>query len=293
MKIPELFKKKKVVYSFEIFPPRPTSPIEVVYDALANMQDLRPDFVSVTYGAGGSGPNSRTCEIVSHIKENYDFEPLAHLTCINSEHKDIQDTLNRLAAGDIKNILALRGDRNKDGVVANDFKHASELIECVKKNHDFHVAAACYPEGHPESENLSKDIDYMKLKEDLGAELFITQLFFDNEDFYRFVEKVRVAGISSPIHVGIMPVTNSKQIERILSLSGSKVPHKLSRLLARYGADKEAMMQAGILYATEQIIDLLANSVQGIHLYTMNSPAIAASITKNIDHMLRLENAHV
>ncbi|MGI6349082.1 MAG: methylenetetrahydrofolate reductase [NAD(P)H] [Eubacteriaceae bacterium] len=290
MKISDLFKTKKVVYSFEIFPPRPTSPIEVVYDALAKMQDLNPDFVSVTYGAGGSGPNSRTCEIVSHIKENYDFEPLAHLTCINSVKKDIEDTLKRLHANQIENILALRGDRNKDGSVANDFHYASELIEYVKQNPHFSVAAACYPEGHPESENLSKDIEYMKLKEDYGAEFFITQLFFDNEDFYRFVEKVRAAGISSPIHVGIMPVTNTKQIERILSLSGSKVPHKLSRLLARYGSDKDAMMQAGILYATEQIVDLLDNNVQGIHLYTMNSPSIARHITQNIDRLLYSEN---
>lgn len=290
MKISNLFKEKKIVYSFEIFPPKLNSPIEIVYNTLSQLENLKPDYLSVTYGAGGSSIKNRTCEIASIIKNKYNIEPLSHLTCINSCKEEIKEILDTLKHNNVNNILAMRGDKSPNTVISENFKYSYQLMKFIKEYNDYNLAGACYPEGHPECENLKKDIEYMKLKEESGAEFFITQLFFDNSVFYKFIEKVRKVGINAPIQVGIMPVTSTKQIERIVYLSGAKIPHKLSKLLARYGNNKEAMTQAGIMYATEQIVDLLENNVDGIHLYSMNNLNIARKITENIDSIISAEN---
>jgi len=291
MQISKLFKEKKIVYSFEIFPPKLNSPIEVIYDTLSDLQNLKPDYLSVTYGAGGSDVKNRTCDIASIIKNKYNIEPLSHLTCINSKKEEVSYVLDNLRANNVTNILAMRGDKRPDTVIAKDFMYSYHLMDFIKQHKSFNIAGACYPEGHPECESLGKDIEYMKHKEDCGAEFFITQMFFDNTAFYKFIDKARAKGICSPVQVGIMPVTSTKQIERIVYLSGAKIPQKLSKLLARYGSSKEAMTQAGIIYATEQIMDLLENNVQGIHIYTMNNLNIARRITENINSVISMENS--
>ncbi len=290
MKIAKLFDQKKIVYSFEIYPPNLSSGVDVVYETLKNLTNLKPDYLSVTYGAGGTEVKNRTCEISALIKNTCAIEPLAHLTCVNSRKSEVSDVLNQLSNDNIHNILAMRGDIRPNTVVRDDFKYASQLMDYIAGRGGFHLAAACYPEGHPECESLKKDIEYMKLKQDCGAQFFITQLFFDNDAYYDFVDKARARGITAPIQAGIMPLTNIKQIERTLYLSGAKVPHKLSRLISRYGSNRVAMTQAGIMYATEQIISLLENDVQGIHLYTMNKLDVARKITENIDHLISMEN---
>ncbi len=290
MKILNLFNEKKVVYSFEIFPPKLNSPIEIIYNTLSQLENLKPDYLSVTYGAGGSSIKNRTCEIASIIKNKYNIEPLSHLTCINSKKEEIQEILDNLKENHVSNILAMRGDKSPNTIASENFQYSYQLMEFIKQNGEYNLAGACYPEGHPECENLAKDIEYMKLKEEFGAEFFITQLFFENSVFYEFLEKVRKIGIKAPIQVGIMPVTSTKQIERIVYLSGAKIPHKLSKLLARYGNNKEAMTQAGIMYATEQIVDLLENNIDGIHVYSMNNLNIARKITENIDSIISAEN---
>ncbi len=290
MEISKLFKEKKIVYSFEIFPPKLNSPIEVIYDTLSHLENLKPDYLSVTYGAGGSDVKSRTCDIASIIKNKYNIEPLSHLTCINSKKDEVKEVLNALRGGNVTNILAMRGDKQPGTQVADDFKYSYHLMDFIAQNGGFNIAGACYPEGHPECECLDKDIEYMKKKQDCGAEFFITQMFFDNGLFYDFIEKARKTGITAPVQVGIMPITSTKQIERIVYLSGARIPQKLSKLLARYGSNKEAMTQAGIIYATEQIMDLVENNVQGIHIYTMNNLAIARRITENINSVISMEN---
>jgi methylenetetrahydrofolate reductase (NADPH) len=290
MKIADLFNKKKVVYSFEIFPPKLNSSIEIIYNTLSQLENLKPDYLSVTYGAGGSSVQNRTCEIASIIKNKYDIEPLSHLTCINSKKEEVKKILDTLKQNNVSNILAMRGDKSPNTIASENFQYSYQLMDFIKQNSSYNLAGACYPEGHPECESLEKDIEYMKLKEESGAEFFITQLFFENSVFYEFLEQVRKIGIKAPIQVGIMPVTSTKQIERIVYLSGAKIPHKLSKLLARYGNNKEAMTQAGIMYATEQIVDLLENNVDGIHLYSMNNLNIARKITENIDSIISAEN---
>ena len=247
------------------------------------MQDLKPDFISVTYGASGSLADNSTCEIASAIKHRYGIESAAHLTCVNSTKEEVTEVLRRLHENEIENILALRGDIVPDVPRKNDFKHASDLITFIKStDYDFGISGACYPEGHQDSRSHVDDILNLKKKVDAGAEHLISQLFFDNNLFYDFVEKARIAGINVPIEAGIMPVVNKKQIERMVSLCGASLPSKFTKMMSRYEHKPEAMRDAGIAYAVNQIVDLVSQGVDGIHLYTMNNPYIARRISESV-----------
>ena len=285
MKIDEIFAKKDLVFSFEIFPPKTTSSVDTIYKTLEELKDLKPDFISVTYGAGGSLVNNRTTELSSLVKEKYGVEAVAHLTCINSTKEEIDYILNDLKAHGIENILALRGDIPEGGVLKGDFKYAYELISHIKKRGDFNIAAACYPEGHVKGKNLKEDLIHLKLKEESGATHFISQLFFDNNYFYNFLEEKDKLNIKSSIEAGIMPVTNKAQIERLTSLCGVNLPEKFIKIVNKYEYDRVALRDAGIAYAVEQIVDLVSSGVDGIHLYTMNNPYVARKITESIDSM--------
>lgn len=290
MKLKSLFEEKKTVFSFEIFPPKKTSSIQTIYDTLDALAGLSPDFISVTYGAGGNPADHSTVQIASTIKHKYNIEPLAHLTCVNSTHEHIGLILNDLRQNGIENILALRGDINLNIPPQTDYRYACDLIRELNTCGEFDLAAACYPEGHPECPNMEDDILHLKQKVDAGATHLISQLFFDNNDFYNFLYRVREAGIMVPIEAGIMPVTNRKQIERMVSLCGASLPKKFVKIMHRYGDDPAAMQDAGIAYAVEQIVDLLSNGVQKIHLYTMNNPLIAHRISQSVASLIRCSN---
>ncbi len=285
MKTADIFKNKTVL-SLEVFPPRRTAPINIIYDTLDGLQGLNPDFISVTYGAGGSGMNASTLEIAASIKNHYGIESVAHLPCINLTKNDVRELLDGFNQAGIENILALRGDINPDFVPRQDFKYASELVSFIKENGDFNVIGACYPEGHTESRNLAEDIRNLKTKVDAGTDQLITQLFFDNEFFYSFRERARQAGINVPIQAGIMPVVNKKQIERMVTLCGVKLPGKFVRMMNKYEHNPVAMRDAGIAYAVDQIVDLTSAGVDGIHLYTMNNPYIAQKIYAAVSSLL-------
>lgn len=288
MNIADLFKKKNV-FSFEVFPPKKESGVETIYKTLEELKQLNPDFISVTYGAGGVGvANATTVDLCSKIKNEYGIETIAHLTCLYNTKEDIDRILEELKEKGIDNILALRGDANPNFELKHDFRYASELTEYImSKNMGFNVSGGCYPEVHQEAESMIADIKNLKKKIDAGADHLISQLFFDNNAFYDFIEKVRIAGIDVPIEAGIMPVTNKKQIERMVSMCGASIPAKLSKVLQRFGDNPEAMRDAGISYAIDQIIDLVANGVEGIHIYTMNDPYIAGKITKSVESIIK------
>lgn len=288
MNIADLF-KKKTVFSFEVFPPKKESGVETIYKTLEELKQLNPDFISVTYGAGGVGvANATTVDLCSKIKIEYGIETIAHLTCLYNTKEDIDRILEELKEKGIDNILALRGDVNPNFELKHDFRYASELTEYImSKNMGFNVSGGCYPEVHQEAESMIADIKNLKKKIDAGADHLISQLFFDNNAFYDFIEKVRIAGIDVPIEAGIMPVTNKKQIERMVSMCGASIPAKLSKVLQRFGDNPEAMRDAGISYAIDQIIDLVANGVEGIHIYTMNDPYIAGKITKSVESIIK------
>jgi methylenetetrahydrofolate reductase (NADPH) len=277
MKISELFKMKTVL-SFEIFPPKRTDSVNTIYDTVDKLKGLNPDFISVTYGAGGSESNTNTFKIASDIKNNYGIESVAHLPCINLTKSEVLKMLDDFRGAGIDNILALRGDVNPNFTPKNDFKYASDLISFIKENGDFNIIGACYPEGHIECPTIIEDIRNLKSKIDAGANQLITQLFFDNNYFYSFRERAAIAGINVPIEAGIMPVVNKKQIESMVTLCGVKLPKKFLSIMDRYENNSEAMRDAGIAYAVDQIVDLIAQGVDGIHLYTMNNPYIAHRI---------------
>lgn len=286
MKINTLFGKGKPVFSFEVFPPKKDSPIESVYGKLEEICALCPDFISVTYGAGGSGAHSRTAEIAAKIKHDFHVEPMAHLTCVNSTKAMIDETLEDFKAHGIENILALRGDYTEGVAPQTDFRYASDLCAYICERGDFAVSGACYPETHVDAEDEVADVLNLKKKVDAGARHLVSQLFFDNAAFYRFLERTRIAGIDVPIEAGIMPVTNKKQIERMVSLCGASLPPKFSKMMQRYESKPAALLDAGIAYAVEQIVDLLSNGVDGIHLYTMNNPVVAEKITAAVRSLL-------
>ena len=290
MRINELFNSKELVFSFEIFPPKSTSSVNTIYKTLEELKDLTPDFISVTYGAGGSLKNNRTIELSSLVKERYGVEAVAHLTCINSTKSEIDYILDDLKANGIENILALRGDMPEGVTLKGDFKYAYELISHIKERGDFNIAAACYPEGHIRGRDIKEDMIHLKLKEESGATHFISQLFFDNNYFYNFLEEKEKLNIKSSVEAGIMPVTNKSQIERITSLCGAKVPEKFIKIMNKYEYDKEALRDAGIAYAVEQIVDLVSSGVQGIHLYTMNNPYVARKISESITSIIKSIN---
>lgn len=289
MKISSLFEQGKTVFSFEIFPPNKTSSIETIYDTLEEFKNLKPAFISVTYGAGGSmteAGNSTTCEIASIIKNKYDMTPVAHLTCVNSSKAQVEAELKALKDNGIENILALRGDINPDIPPCNDFRYASDLVKFIKGYGDFNISGACYPEGHAEAEDNIQDILNLKNKIEAGVSHLMSQLFFDNSYFYEFREKARLAGISVPIQAGIMPVTSKSQIEKMVSMCGASIPQKLAKIIQRYENEPEELKKAGMDFAIEQIIDLISNGVDGIHLYTMNNPYVARNISESIGSLL-------
>ena len=288
MKISSMFKQDKTVFSFEVFPPKKNSPIDTIYNTLDELKDLNPDFISVTYGAGGNLADSSTCDIASIIKNKYNIEPLAHLTCVNSSKNDIKIILKQLSENKVENILALRGDINPDIAPKEDFKYASELVAFIKEQGGFNISGACYPEGHIETESVVNDILNLRKKVDAGAEHLISQLFFDNNAFYSFVERARIAGINVPIEAGIMPVVNKKQIERMVSLCGASLPPKFTKMIQRYENHPEAICDAGIAYAIDQIVDLISNGVDGVHLYTMNNPYIARKISESVSSLINV-----
>lgn len=287
MKIASLFQEKKTVLSFEVFPPKKSSSIDTIYNTLDELQGLKPDFISVTYGAGGNAGDTTTCEIATYIKQKYGIEPLAHLTCVNYTRQEIMGILDQLEQNNIENILALRGDINPDVPPKDEFHYASDLVAFIKDRGKFHVSGACYPEGHIASKSTVEDILNLKKKVDAGAEHLISQLFFDNQYFYSFLDKARIAGITVPIEAGIMPVVNKVQIERMVTLCGASLPQKFTKMLQRFEHSPEALREAGIAYAVDQIVDLISQGVDGIHLYTMNNPYIAKKISHSIEGILR------
>ncbi|MBR6791030.1 MAG: methylenetetrahydrofolate reductase [Oscillospiraceae bacterium] len=282
MKISEILASRPVTVSCEIFPPKKDADFSGVADAAKQIAALKPDFISVTYGAGG-GTSRNTVKIAKMI-EDQGVTSIAHLTCVSSTHEKVREVLDEIKDAGIENILALRGDIPKDAAfpMPGQYHYASELITEIKARGDFCVGGACYPEGHVECHNREQDIDYLKLKVEAGCEFLTTQMFFDNNILYRFLYRALAKNITVPVIAGIMPVTNARQIKRSVELSGTQLPGRLMAIVDRYGDDPAAMKQAGIAYATEQILDLCANGVRGIHIYTMNKPDVAAQIMKNL-----------
>ncbi len=284
MQIKELFNKKNPVISFEVFPPNKNFTKEKLVEVTGELAELNPDFISVTYGAGGTN-RSGTIEIASHIKNNLNIEVMSHLTCIGSKKQDILNYIQEIKKHNIKNVLALRGDipQGRDESIYNegDYRYASDLINDIK-NENITIAAAFYPETHFENNDL-QDLIHLKNKVDLGVDFLISQIFFDNNKFFNFMEQAQKLNINVPLSAGIMPVTNAAQIKRITSLCKSSIPKKLEKILDKYGHDPESMKKAGFIYATEQIIELLANDIPAIHLYAMNKPEVARAIMNNIE----------
>lgn len=269
MFIKDIYKSKKPVISFEIFPPNEKYPVEKIYDTIDELVKLNPDFISVTYGAGGT-TRGRTVDIASRIKKVNNVEVLAHLTCIGADKNEINGILDDLHSNGIENVLALRGDYPNDGSIPEgDFKYAYELVKQIKERGDFSIGGAFYPEGHQENNDLM-DLFHLKRKAEEGTDFLISQIFFDNNFFYDFKEKAKKLEIDAPLVAGIMPVTDARQIKRITALCGSSIPAKFQRILDRYENNPEALEDAGIAYAVEQIVDLISSGVDGIHLYTMN-----------------------
>lgn len=284
MKITDIIKSKNAVLSFEVFPPKTDDKFESVAEAVDKIAALKPDFMSVTYGAGG-GTSEYTVKISRHIKQ-LGVNSVAHLSCISSTRRDVQDKLLQLKEAGIENILALRGDIPKDFEGNLEYSYASELVSEIKKFGGFCIGGACYPEGHPESETLYSDIQNLKRKVDAGCDYLTTQMFFDNDLFYSFLAKCYSAGITVPIIPGIMPITRAAQARRTIALSGSPLPAKFRRVLDRFGDNPDAMRQAGVAYATEQIIDLYANGIKAVHVYSMNKPEVAAAIRANLSSII-------
>ena len=286
MRINNIYKNKRPVVSFEIFPPKKNTALKNIDETLEILSELNPDFISVTFGAGGSANNNKTIELAKRIKEVYHIEPLVHLTCLNYGTKEIDDFAEILEANGLENVLALRGDINPNVATKDDFHFAFELTEYLKEKEKFCIGGACYPEGHQESVNKIEDIKNLKRKVDSGSEFLISQLFFDNDFFYNFVEHCRIAGIDVPISAGIMPVINKAQIERMITLCGASLPKRFYKIMAKFEDDPQALFDAGMAYALSQVIDLIANDVEGIHLYTMNNPAVARKIGQGIKNIL-------
>ena len=287
MRIDKILSDDKLHISFEVFPQKYGQPIEPILDTVEEISKLHPAFCSVTYGANG-GASENTVKVASHIKNELNTPVLAHLTCVGSSKDDIDEKLVQLKDNNIQNILALRGDIIDKEKFANkeDLLYASELIEYIKQNYDFCVGAACYPEVHPESKNQNEDINYLKLKQDMGADFITTQMFFDNSIFYNFMYKLRSAGVSIPVVAGIMPVTNVIQLKKIKELSNANIPSKFLSIADKFQDDKDSMKQAGIIYACNQIIDLISNGVNNIHIYTMNNASVAKQIMQNMSHIV-------
>ena len=294
MKIKDLLQNKKVTFSCEIFPPKAGADMSRMDEIIREIAALHPDFISVTYGAGGS-TSKRTVEIASKIQDTYGIPAMAHLTFVSSTKEEVVTMLDRIEENHIENILALRGDipQDMDFPSPRHYRYACELIQDIRsqKGDRFCIGGACYPEGHVECEHKEDDIDYLKQKVESGCDFLTTQMFFDNNVFYNFLYRIMAKGIQVPVVAGVMPVTNSRQIKRSCELSGTTLPPRFKAIADTFSDKPLAMKQAGIAYATEQIIDLLSNGVNHIHLYTMNNPEIAAKIMDNLSGILRDEEA--
>ena len=290
MKLTELFEQERLSLSFEVFPPKTDSAFDSVKHATEEIAKLRPSFMSVTYGAGG-GTSRYTLEIAKNIKQNYGVPTLAHLTCVSSTRQTVMDKIQEMRAAGIENVMALRGDLTPE-LEASDrstwaYRHAVDLIHDIKASSaDFCIGGACYPEIHPESANQKEDIKYLKQKVDAGCSFLTTQMFFDNNLFYNFLYKIREAGITVPVIPGIMPITRAGQVARAIALSGSFMPQRFKALVDKFGESPDAMKQAGVAYATDQIIDLFANGIKNVHVYSMNSPDVAEKIQSNLSDIL-------
>ena len=286
MRLTELLKTDQVTISCELFPPKQGAQLANYKNIVADMAALKPAYMSVTYGATG-GTSDYTVELASEV-EKHQIPALAHLTCASSTKEKVASVIEELKEKQISNILALRGDipQNADFPLPNQYRHASELIADIKAQGDFCIGGACYPEGHPESKNKAEDIRYLKEKVDAGCSFLTTQMFFDNDLFYNFLYRIREAGIAVPVVAGIMPVTNAKQMKRILSMSGTVLPTRFKMLLDRFGDDPAAMKQAGVAYAVSQIIDLVANGIHAIHIYSMNKPDVTEQIKSSLSEIL-------
>lgn len=287
MKVTDIILSDRVTVSCELFPPKIGKPLADIKRIVREIAQLHPSFVSVTCSAGGS-TGDRTVEVAKEVQLVNGVPALAHMTCVSSDREDVRRTLKALEAGGVKNILALRGDLPADASQRkSDFLHASDLIEEIKRLGDFCVGGACYPEGHPESPNKLSDLDGLKRKVDSGCEFLTTQMFFDNNILYNFLFRLLKHGIEIPVIAGIMPITNARQVQSTLKLSGTLLPPRFRAIVDRFGENPAAMKQAGIAYATEQIIDLIANSVSHIHIYTMNKPDIAGQIMQNLSEIFQ------
>ena len=290
MKLSELFKSDKLSLSFEVFPPKTDMAFDSVKSATEEIAKLRPSFMSVTYGAGG-GTSRYTLEIAKNIKEHYSVPTLAHLTCVSSTKETVLEKIEAMKDAGIENVMALRGDLTPELEKSDRskwaYRHAVDLIHDIKASGaDFCIGGACYPEIHPESTNQKEDIKYLKEKADAGCSFLTTQMFFDNNLLYNFLYKIREAGITVPIIPGVMPITNGNQVERAIKLSGSFMPQRFKSLVDKFGTYPDAMKQAGIAYATDQIIDLFANGITNVHVYSMNKPDVAAKIQSNLSDIL-------
>ena len=287
MKIIDLLNEDKVTLSFEVFPPKTSSRYENVLKAAEKIASLNPNFMSVTYGAGG-GTSAHTVALAKDIHEKYGVEVMAHLTCVSSTREHVESMVEQFKENGIENIMALRGDIPSDGKVGEDYQYACQLIKELKEKGDFCIGAACYPEGHVESPSIKEDIQHLKEKVEAGADFLTTQMFFDNNVFYNFLYKIKEAGINVPVVAGIMPITNAKQVSRAVQMSGTSIiPYRFKMMVDAFGDNPEIMKQVGIIYASEQIIDLIANGVKHIHVYTMNKPDVAEGIMNNLSELLK------
>lgn len=284
MKLNKMLNSQTPTLSFEVFPPKNTAAFETVKAATESIAALHPDFMSVTYGAGGSNSKS-TIEVAGNLSSK-GVPIVAHLTCVGADRQTLSEQLAQMKAAGVDNIMALRGDL-PEGTELGEFRYASDLVRFIRENGDFCIGGACYPEVHPESETQKQDLDYLKQKVDSGCDYLVTQMFFDNSIFYNFLYKAREAGIQVPILPGIMPITRGSMVSRAAKLSGTNVPARLRQIVDVFGDNPAAMMQAGIAYATEQIVDLLANGANHIHIYSMNKPMVAAKILQNISELIR------
>ena len=290
MKITDILNKNKLSLSFEVFPPKTESGFDSVRFATEEIAKLKPAFMSVTYGAGG-GTSKYTLDIAKNIKQMYSVPTLAHLTCVSSTKETVHQKIKAIKESGIQNIMALRGDIPKELEGADrsgwDYKNAIELVRELKNSdYDFCIGGACYPEIHPESENQKEDIMHLKEKVDAGCDFLTTQMFFDNNLLYNFLYKIREAGITVPVIPGIMPITNANQVDRAIKLSGSFMPQRFKSLVDKFGTNPDAMKQAGIAYATDQIIDLYANGITNVHVYSMNKPDVAEKIQSNLSDII-------
>jgi len=288
VKIIERMLEDKVNISFEVFPPKTDDAYDKVLEATDAIAKLNPSFISVTYGAGG-GTSKNTVKIASHIKNDLGVNSIAHLTCVSSTKDEVHRVIDDIKEQGIQNVLALRGDIPKDLAfpIPGHYRYACELIEDIKTRGDFCIGAACYPEGHVESAHKVEDIAHLKEKVDSGVDFLTTQMFFDNSILYNFLYRIREKGITVPVLPGIMPVTNGKQMARICQLSGTALPERFRAIVDRFGDNPKAMQQAGIAYATDQIIDLIANGINNIHIYSMNKPEVAAAIMNNLSEIIK------